>query len=333
METRRFMVEAAGTGERLDSFLAEASEGALSRSRAKALIGEGRVRIGGAAVTVAKRKLLAGETIDVDMPPPTDAAPDSEAIPLHIVHEDADLIVIDKPAGLVVHPGAGNWTGTLVNALLHNCGDSLSGIGGVRRPGIVHRLDKETSGLLVVAKSDTAHRGLAEQFAAHGRDGRLSRAYLAIVWGVPARPRGTVDAALGRSASDRVKRAVVPEGRSDARHALTRYALRAASPLDAGLASLVECVLETGRTHQIRVHMAHIGHPLVGDDVYGAGFRTKSERLEPGARRLVQGFHRQALHAHRLGFVHPISGTPLSFQSELPADMVELCVAFGIDPD
>ncbi|MEC5289224.1 RluA family pseudouridine synthase [Aurantimonas sp. C2-6-R+9] len=330
MDTRRFMVDTAGAGERLDSFLAAASDGTLSRSRAKTLISEGRVSINGENVLLAKRKLSAGEAVDVDMPPPTDAAPEAEAIPLCVVHEDADLIVIDKPAGLVVHPGPGNWTGTLVNALLHHCGDSLSGIGGVRRPGIVHRLDKETSGLLVVAKSDTAHRGLSEQFAAHGRDGRLSRAYLAIVWGTLARPRGTVDAALGRSASDRVKRAVVPEGRSDARHAITRYTLRAASPLDGGLASLVECVLETGRTHQIRVHMAHIGQPLVGDDVYGAGFRTKSERLDPDAKRVVQGFRRQALHAHRLGFVHPVSGAPLSFQSPLPEDMVELCAAFGI---
>ena len=209
-DTSRFLVEDDRAGIRLDAFVAAASDGALSRSRAQALIADGQVTVDGATVTIGKRKLAAGEIVAVDIPPPADPEPLPEPIPLTIVFEDEHLVVIDKPAGLVVHPGPGNWTGTLVNALIHHCGDSLSGVGGVKRPGIVHRLDKDTSGLLVVAKSDAAHQGLADQFAAHGRDGRLSRAYLALVWGVPLRPSGTIDAALGRSTTDRVKRAVVP---------------------------------------------------------------------------------------------------------------------------
>ncbi len=329
-DTSRFLVEDDRAGIRLDAFVAAASDGALSRSRAQALIADGQVTVDDVTVTVGKRKLVAGEIVAVDIPPPSDPEPLPEPIPLTIVFEDEHLVVIDKPAGLVVHPGPGNWTGTLVNALIHHCGDSLSGVGGVKRPGIVHRLDKDTSGLLVVAKSDVAHQGLADQFAAHGRDGRLSRAYLALVWGVPLRPSGTIDAALGRSTTDRVKRAVVAADRADARHAVTRFNLVKASTLDDGIASLVECVLETGRTHQIRVHMAHIGHPLVGDDVYGAGFRSKSRRLEDDARHVVERFDRQALHAFRLGFVHPVTGEDLAFQADLPADMVELCAAFGI---
>ena len=332
MDTSRFLVDAENAGTRLDAFLAKAAGTSLSRSRVQALIAEGQVAIDDTPVTSVKRKVAPGETVSVVVPPPADPEPLPEAIPLVVVHEDDDLIVIDKPAGLVVHPGPGNWTGTLVNALLHHCGEALSGIGGVKRPGIVHRLDKDTSGLLVVAKSDVAHQGLAAQFAAHGRDGKLQRAYHAVVWGAPSRNHNVVDAPLGRSTTDRVKRAVVPAERADARHAVTRYDLIAASPLEDGLASLVECVLETGRTHQIRVHMAHIGHPLVGDDVYGAGFRTKARRLEGAAEAVVEGFDRQALHAARLGFVHPVSGEQLLFASSLPADMVELCTAFGIAP-
>ena len=336
MDTSRFLVDAAAAGTRLDAFLARVSaedgDAPLSRSRVQALIAEGQVAIDGQVTTSVKRKVAEGETVSIVVPPPADPEPLPEPIALAVVYEDADLIVVDKPAGLVVHPGPGNWTGTLVNALLHHCGDALSGIGGVKRPGIVHRLDKDTSGLLVVAKSDAAHQGLSAQFAAHGRDGRLQRAYRAVVWGAPSRNHNVVDAPLGRSTTDRVKRAVVPAERADARRAVTRYGLLAASPLDDGLASLVECVLETGRTHQIRVHMAHIGHPLVGDDVYGAGFRSKARRLEAAQQAVVTGFGRQALHAARLGFVHPVSGEALLFASALPSDMLELCAAFGIAP-
>ncbi|NDV87226.1 RluA family pseudouridine synthase [Aurantimonas aggregata] len=330
MDTRRFLVDADSDGQRLDMFIARQSGDSLSRSRAQGLIADGVVSVDGTVVTAAKRRLVAGENVAFVEPPPLDADPLPEAIPLTIAYEDDDLVVIDKPAGLVVHPGAGNWTGTLVNALLHHCGDSLSGVGGVKRPGIVHRLDKETSGLLVVAKSDIAHRGLSEQFAAHGKDGRLVRAYLALVWGMPVRKVGTIATSLGRSTTDRVKRAVVPEGRSDARHAVTRYRVVAISALDDGIATLVECTLETGRTHQIRVHMAHVGHPLIGDNVYGAGFRTKAERLEAPAAAVVKAFERQALHAHRLGFVHPVTGEALDFHSPLPADMRELCTALDV---
>ncbi|MEX6508153.1 RluA family pseudouridine synthase [Jiella sp. M17.18] len=328
METRRFVVSDAEAGERLDAFLARAVAGDISRSRLKALIEAGEVTVDSAVQTSPKRKMAAGDAVALALPEPEDPEPQAEAITLAIVYEDADLVVVDKPAGLVVHPGPGNWTGTLVNALLFHCGDTLSGIGGVRRPGIVHRLDKDTSGLIVVAKTDAAHRGLAEQFAAHGRDGRLRRAYRALVWGRPPRQSGRVDAPLGRAANDRLKRSVVPAGRADAREAVTHY-----SVLDTAadaLASLVECRLETGRTHQIRVHMAHIGHPLVGDDVYGAGFRTKAERLEPEERAVVAGFRRQALHAFELGFEHPVSGEAMHFRSALPTDMMELCRALGV---
>ena len=330
MDTSRFSVDAESAGTRLDAFLAKAAGTSLSRSRVQALIADGQVAVDGAPVLSVKRKVAEGETVSISVPPPADPEPLPEAIPLVVVYEDVDLIVIDKPAGLVVHPGPGNWTGTLVNALLAHCDEALSGIGGVKRPGIVHRLDKDTSGLLVVAKSDVAHQGLAAQFAAHGRDGKLQRAYRAVVWGAPSRNHNVVDAPLGRSTTDRVKRAVVPAERADARQAVTRYSLIAASPLEDGLASLVECMLETGRTHQIRVHMAHIGHPLVGDDSYGAGFRTKARRLDEPAKAVVDGFGRQALHAARLGFQHPVTGEPLLFDSPLPLDMAELCSAFGI---
>lgn len=244
-------------------------------------------------------------------------------------YEDEDLIVLVKPAGLVVHPGAGNWTGTLVNALIYHCGDSLSGIGGVKRPGIVHRLDKETSGVMVVAKNDNAHRHLAAQFADHGRTGPLERAYKAVVWGRPRTLRGTVDAALGRG-TDRTKRAVKNEDSFDAREAITHYEVmeRFHEKPDAScLASMVECRLETGRTHQIRVHMAHIGHPLIGDPEYGAAFRTKANLLDEPARSTVNRFPRQALHAYLLAFEHPRTGEVMEFETDMPEDMEELVTA------
>jgi 23S rRNA pseudouridine1911/1915/1917 synthase len=226
-----------------------------------------------------------------------------------------------------VHPGPGHATGTLVNALIAHCGASLSGIGGVRRPGIVHSLDKDTTGLLVVAKSDRAHKGLAEQFAAHGADGRLERHYLAIVWGAAERPRGVIDAALARSRANRTKIAVVREGAG--RHAVTRYEVLATYPKGEAkpVASLLRLALETGRTHQVRVHLAHIGHPLLGDMTYGAGFKASARKLGQAAQAALVALDRQALHATELAFVHPVTGKRLRFSSPLPADMARLAAA------
>ena len=317
-------------GARLDQWLAAALGGELSRNRLQDLIRQGAVTVRGLVVTEPRHKLRAHDEIAMAVPDPEAAAPRGEDIPLDILHEDAEIIVVNKPAGLVVHPAAGNWTGTLVNALIHHCGDSLSGIGGVRRPGIVHRLDKDTSGVMVVAKTDRAHKGLAVAFADHGRTGDLERAYVAIVWGTPQRRSGTVEASLGRAA-DRVRRAVVPEDRGDARHAVTHYETREAfgEQLRGGpVAALVECRLETGRTHQIRVHMAHIGHPLVGDRDYGAGFLSKAGALPEPARSVAQAFPRQALHAWLLAFRHPVSGVPLRFEALPPDDFSGLLDAF-----
>ncbi len=308
-------------GRRLDQWLAAALAPDFSRSRLQALVREGAVSLDGRPASDSGMKLRGGEHIVVALPAPEEAAPRGEAIPLAILYEDADLIVIDKPAGLVVHPGAGNASGTLVNALIHHCGDSLSGIGGVRRPGIVHRLDKDTSGVMVVAKNDRAHRSLSEAFADHGRDGALERAYLALVWGVPDRREGVVDAPLGRASSDRTLRAVVRETAADARPAVTHWRV---VERFGDLAALVECRLETGRTHQIRVHMAHIGHPLVGDPDYARGFRTKANRLPDELRKTVSAFPRQALHARMLAFAHPASGEVMRFETTPPADLAAL---------
>ncbi|PLP59867.1 RNA pseudouridine synthase [Mesorhizobium loti] len=317
-------------GQRLDQWLAAQLAPQLSRSRIQALIKQGGVRIADRQVDEPKRKLTAGDSISVELPEPEPAEPQGEDIPLDVLYEDDALIVINKPAGLVVHPGAGNWTGTLVNALIHHCGASLSGIGGVRRPGIVHRLDKDTSGVMVVAKTDHAHRTLSEAFADHGRTGDLRRAYVALVWGIPPRPTGTIDAPLGRAA-DRVRRAVVPEHREDARHAVTHYTVeeRFGEGQDKfAAASLVECRLETGRTHQIRVHMAHIGHPLVGDPDYGQAFRTKVNRLPEPLKSAVAAFPRQALHARLLEFSHPDTHLPMRFEAPTPGDMEDLVSGF-----
>ncbi|MCC7346581.1 MAG: RluA family pseudouridine synthase [Variibacter sp.] len=321
-EPRIEMVTAAAEdkGERLDRLLA-ARLADLSRSRLKTLILEGQVTIGGRTIRDPGHRVNGGDAIALAVPPAAPAQPQAEAIPLVIVHEDAAVVVIDKPAGLVVHPAAGNWTGTLVNALIAHCGDSLSGVGGVRRPGIVHRLDKDTTGLMVVAKTDKAHRALSRQFADHGREGPLTRGYLAFVWGVPERPRGTVDAPLDRHPHARDRQAV----RQGGREAITHWEVRERYLGVNGepVASLLACELETGRTHQIRVHLAHIGHPLMGDAVYGAGFRTKASRLGPAAAALA-ALDRQALHAYMLGFEHPTSHAYLEFQSELPPDLARL---------
>jgi 23S rRNA pseudouridine1911/1915/1917 synthase len=324
-------VESAGAGMRLDQWLAKRLAPDLSRSRVQALIREGAVRIGGSPVLEAKAKVAPGDIVEMDVPPPEPAEPEGEAIPLDILFEDDQLIVVNKPAGLVVHPGAGNWTGTLVNALIAHCGTSLSGIGGVRRPGIVHRLDKDTSGVLVVAKTDHAHRELAAAFADHGRRGELERAYQALVWGTPPRPAGRIEAPLGRSNRDRTRQAVVSETRPDARHAETHYTVRerfVERPDATALASLVECRLETGRTHQIRVHMAHIGHPLIGDREYGAAFFSKTKALPQPLGTLAAGFTRQALHAWLLAFRHPTTHMLMRFEAPMPEDMARLVAAF-----
>jgi len=313
--------------QRLDQWLAARLAPDLSRSRIQALIRAGQVAVDGVEISESRFKLRAGMVITLEIPPVAEAVPVAENIPLDILYEDADVIVINKPAGLVVHPGNGNWDGTLVNALIYHCGDSLSGIGGVKRPGIVHRLDKDTTGVMVAAKNDRAHRHLSAQFADHGRTGVLQRAYKALVWGVPERTKGTIDLPLGRAGRDRTRQAVVRPGRVDARCAVTHYTvLEKFSPREdaTALASLLECRLETGRTHQIRVHMAHIGHPLIGDQDYGGAFKTKANRLDEPARGVVQAFPRQALHAWLLTFAHPVRDEVMTFTADLPDDMRQL---------
>ena len=314
--------EAQGPG-RLDKALVLAFPD-VSRTRLQALIEEGCVTVAGKVVTEARHKVKPGEALGVMIPEPVAPDPQGEAMALTIAYEDNDVIVIDKPAGLVVHPGAGNETGTLVNALIAHCRDSLSGIGGVRRPGIVHRLDKDTSGLLVIAKNDAAHQSLSAQFAAHGRDGRLQRRYLALVWGVPEKARGMISAPLDRSTANRQKMAVSRGG--NAREAITHYEIVETYGTPP-VASLVSCQLETGRTHQIRVHMAHIGHPLMGDQVYGAGFRTSASKLSEPAQAALKALNRQALHATTLGFDHPRTGKAVIFESPAPDDFATLMIA------
>jgi len=278
-----------------------------------------------------KTKLRAAQAITLKLPPPVAASPIAENIALDILFEDEDLIIINKPAGLVVHPGNGNWDGTLVNALIYHCGDSLSGIGGVKRPGIVHRLDKNTSGVMVVAKNDFTHSHLSAQFADHGRTGVLRRNYIAILWGLPSRTNGKVETSLGRARNDRTRQAVVGPEVHGARHAITHFKVLEAfgTKTDAtATASLVQCRLETGRTHQIRVHMAHIGHPLVGDLDYGSAFKTKANKLNGTLAEMVKKFQRQALHAQSLTFEHPRTGEVLSFCCAPPQDFQELIIAF-----
>jgi 23S rRNA pseudouridine1911/1915/1917 synthase len=335
---KSFVVADQEAGERLDRMLVR-HVAELSRSRLKALIEAGAVAVDAHTIRDPNHRVNSGAAIVVDLPPPEPAKPAAEPIPLKVVYEDDDIIVIDKPANLVVHPAAGHWTGTLVNALIAHCGDSLSGIGGERRPGIVHRLDKDTTGLMVVAKNDRAHRALAAQFADHGRSGEpFERGYLAFVWGAPERPHGVIEAPIDRNPRARDRMAIRPGGREAVTHwqVLERYGGEAASAA-AGkakstkgtkaaelVASLLACRLETGRTHQIRVHLASIGHPLMGDQAYGAGFRTKAGLLPPGAQEALANLGRQALHAYILAFKHPTSGEILTFRSELPPDLARL---------
>jgi 23S rRNA pseudouridine1911/1915/1917 synthase len=321
-------------GGRLDRVLAT-HIAELSRTRLKALIEAGAVAVDGRTIRDPGHRVNSGAAVQIDIPPPAAAKPEPEPIPLNVVYEDADIIVIDKPKNLVVHPAAGNWTGTLVNALIAHCGESLSGIGGERRPGIVHRLDKHTTGLMVVAKNDRAHRALAAQFADHGRSGEpFERAYLAFVWGAPDRPRGTIDRPIDRHPQARDRMAVREGGREAVTHweVLERYGTAEGPRAAAGrstrprepAASLLLCRLETGRTHQIRLHLASIGHPLLGDEVYGTGFRTKSVLLPQQAQGALKALGRQALHAHILSVKHPTSAEILRFQSELPPDLARL---------
>jgi 23S rRNA pseudouridine1911/1915/1917 synthase len=302
---------------RLDKFLS-GSFPDFSRARFQKLIADGRVTVEGRVADDAGEKLKPGFKVRVSIPEAAPAIPLAEIIDLNIVYEDKHLIVLDKPAGLVVHPGAGNENGTMVNALIAHCGDSLSGIGGVKRPGIVHRLDKDTSGLLVVAKNDKAHHGLSEQFVSHGRDGRLEREYLAFVWGKPERRSGTVATGIARSNANRQKMAV--SNSAVAKEAITHYEIEELL----GPATLVRCRLETGRTHQIRVHLAHIGNPLMGDNVYGGGFKSSKSKLSEAAALSLSYLRGQALHAAVLGFDHPVSGKHLRFESELPTALARL---------
>lgn len=296
------LIPLAHASSRLDKALTALvpADSGLSRARVQQLIKAGRVGLNGGAVTDPSHKVKAGEVYALEVPPPEPAVPQAQEIALKVVYEDADLLVIDKPAGLVVHPAAGNRDRTLVNALLAHCGNSLSGIGGVVRPGIVHRLDKDTSGLMVVAKHDAAHQALSAQFA----DRSLSRVYQALVWGVPSPVKGSIEGAIGRHPRDRKKMAVLAHG---GKAALTHYRVLEAL----GAVSLVECKLATGRTHQIRVHMAHNKHPLVGDPVYGR-------------RNSSLAFPRQALHAAEITFLHPRTGKRMNFTAPMPEDIAEL---------
>jgi 23S rRNA pseudouridine1911/1915/1917 synthase len=338
----RFSI-AADPPPRLDKALSRdvPDAAALSRTRLARLIAEGGVAVDGQVVTDAKGRVAEGAEVVLTVEAAEESHIGPEAIPLEVVHEDADLIVINKPAGMVVHPAPGTPAGTLVNALLHHCGDDLSGVGGVKRPGIVHRIDKDTSGLLVVAKSDAAHRGLAAQFEAHS----VERYYQALCYGVPdandPRLRGIRGASfepgnilrlttqLARHRTDRQKQAVLFQG---GRHAVTRVRIveRFGKP---AVAARVECWLETGRTHQIRVHMAHAGHGLIGDPVYGGRRKLSARAMSEAARDAVRVFPRQALHAAVLGFVHPVSGTSMRFVAEMPADMAALIAALRGQPD
>ncbi len=326
-DLRRAIVTDEQAGQRLDRFLASALAD-LSRSRLQALIDDGQVSQGGRTIRDANFRVKPGETYDVAVPAAIDPEPRGENIPLDVVYEDKDLIVIEKPAGLVVHPAAGNLTGTLVNALIAHCGASLKGIGGVARPGIVHRLDKDTSGLLVAAKNERAMRSLAKQFANH----TIERAYHAIVWGAPRAGEGRIEGLIGRNPFDRKRMAVMRSGGKEAR---TRYrVMETFGAKTRPFASLVECRLETGRTHQIRVHLAHLGHPLIGDPSYGRARsvpRAKSD-AEVKAYAAVSDFPRQALHAFVLGFHHPTLDRTLRFESKWPKDFAALVAALRALP-
>ncbi len=313
-------VSAEWAGKRVDIVVAHFAQD-ISRSRCQDLIKQNALTIDGATISEPKYRVKQDQQICLNLPKPIDAVPEAQKISLDILFEDDALIVINKPADMVVHPAAGNEDGTLVNALLYHCGDSLSGIGGVKRPGIVHRLDKDTTGVMVVAKTEQAHNHLAAQFADHGRTGPLEREYLALVWGEPRPAKGTVKTQIGRDPKNRIKQAVLKTG---GRNAITHFQLDHTFGGHKWTVSRVKCRLETGRTHQIRVHMTHIGHPLLGDTNYGAGMESKMRNLPMPAQQALKALGRQALHAALLGFEHPISGEKMTFTAPLPDDMQEL---------
>lgn len=322
MDVKLVKAEADDAGKRLDKFLSEHLP-ELSRSRIQALLAQGMVTLQDQVITDSSAKVKPLDRFTLVIPPPVPTHMLAQDIALDIIYEDSDLLVINKQAGLTVHPAPGHADGTLVNALLAHCGESLSGIGGVTRPGIVHRIDKDTSGLLVVAKNDTAHNALSAQLA----DRSLSRTYHAICWGVPVPAKGTITGNIGRSISNRQKMAMVKSG---GKPATTHYHLRE----DFTIASLIECKLETGRTHQIRVHLTHLGHPLVGDPVYGQTTESRlksnlSKSLPKATREALLAFNRQALHALKMGFIHPASGKAMTFEAPLPDDMRELIKVLG----
>lgn len=318
-------------GTRLDAFIASFMPSYVSRSRVTEIIKQGGVTVNGKEAKKPNHRLKLNDAIIMEVPEPEEAEPEPENIPLDIYYEDDHLLIINKPAGMVVHPAPGHWSGTMVNALLHHCGDTLSGIGGVRRPGIVHRLDKDTSGLLVVAKNERTHSGLTRQFMDHGRTGPLERNYLALVWGRFEKLTGSVNAPLARSPNNRKKRAVVKDDHTEAKEAITHFTVKSEYGKDEDgfpICSLVECRLETGRTHQVRVHMSHIGHPLVGDQDYGKHFQTKENTLPEATKEIVAGFKRQALHAALLGFEHPITKEHIKFEAPIPEDFDVLLKSF-----
>jgi 23S rRNA pseudouridine1911/1915/1917 synthase len=347
-KTQKHEISLEGQAGRLDK-IASSLLPDVSRARLQKLIADGALAVNGKVVDDVAHKLRGHETITLEIPEAEDAKPRAQKIKLDIVYEDKDLLVINKPAGMVVHPAAGNLDGTLVNALLAHCGKSLSGIGGVKRPGIVHRLDKDTSGLMVVAKHDKAHQGLSEQFS--GENGKtLSRIYQAFVWGAPNTKRGVIEGDIGRSDTNRKKMALVSHGKHAVTHfevletyapaadeegygKVVRQKKSARKENKAPFAALIQCVLETGRTHQIRVHLAHIGNSVLGDALYGNAKGCKQRAISTLQKlykddekklALLTEFPRQALHAKELSFLHPITGKKMSFEAELPDDMRKL---------
>ncbi len=314
-----YIVDDKKANSRLDLFLSHA-QSEFSRTRIKQLIIEGAVLVNAKIISEPKYKVKPQDEILLKAPPPIDPEPKGENIPLDIVFEDDEIIVINKPVGMVVHPAPGSLSGTLVNALIHHCGESFAGIGGVKRPGIVHRLDKDTSGIMVVAKTQHAHNHLSAQFADHGRTGSLKRSYIAFCWEKIALSAGKIDIAIGRDKFNRLKQTV----RKDGRNAITHYKTSARFAGENWEITKVICQLETGRTHQIRVHMAHIKHPLIADPLYASGFATKAIKLPNELKNIVNALNRQALHAAILGFEHPISKQVMLFEAKLPKDLSEL---------
>jgi len=319
------IADVADEGKRIDKFIAENTPD-ISRTRISNLILNGNITCNQKIILSKTYKIKEQDNFLINLPEPTNPNPQPENIPLNIVFEDNDIIVIDKPSGLVVHPGSGNHSGTLVNALISYCGDSLSGIGGVKRPGIVHRLDKDTSGIMVVAKNDFAHNHLSKQFADHGRNGLLKRSYLALVWGIPDKASDTIDIPIQRHQIDRTKMAIAKTNNKKGTFAITSYKIeeKYLNKENDPIASLIRCKLYTGRTHQIRVHMAHIGTPVINDKKYGSGFKTKMNKLPESCQMFIRESRRQALHAELLEFEHPTNKNLMSFSSKLPFELTNI---------